>query len=92
MTLEQIDRAILECYRDFYMGKMREVLTLQDAHKKDYILRSMKLIMASSFITEKLSSLANLPADLKAAMKALAHPPSRPGAAGPKHPAREPRP
>jgi anaerobic magnesium-protoporphyrin IX monomethyl ester cyclase len=89
MTLEQIDRAILECYRDFYMGKMKEVLTLDDAHKKDYILRSMKLIMASSFITEKLASLANLPADLKAAMKALAKPkpgPNSPPPAGAEDP------
>lgn len=54
MSLEEVDLAIVECYRKFYFRKVKEVLTLQDPFKRDYLLRAMKLIMGSSFIIKKL--------------------------------------
>jgi anaerobic magnesium-protoporphyrin IX monomethyl ester cyclase len=72
MTLEDIDRAMVSCYREFYHGKMKEVLTMGDAFKKDYILTSMKLIMQSSFIVKKMGNLIELPKQMAATMKQLA--------------------
>ena len=57
MTLREIDEAMMRCYRDFYMGKMTSFYNYQDAFRRHYMLKSMKLIMKSSFIVEKLGRL-----------------------------------
>lgn len=57
MTLEQIDRAIIDCYRRFYMPKMLEFRREKDRFKRNYLLTSMKLIMKSSFLQEKFARL-----------------------------------
>jgi len=56
-TLRQIDEAMIRCYRDFYMPKMAAFRKFPDAFRRDYMLASMKLIMKSSFIVEKLGRL-----------------------------------
>lgn len=53
MTLDQIDLAIIDCYRRFYMPKMLEFRKLKDPFIRDYLLTSMKLIMKSSFLRKK---------------------------------------
>jgi anaerobic magnesium-protoporphyrin IX monomethyl ester cyclase len=57
MTLADLDAAIVRCYRDFYMGKMRDFLDYPDEFRKKYMLSSMKLIMKSSFLVEKIGRL-----------------------------------
>ena len=57
MSLREIDEAIIRCYRDFYMPKMADFRKFPDAFRRDYMLSSMKLIMKSSFIVEKLGRL-----------------------------------
>ncbi len=57
MSLREIDEAIIRCYRDFYMAKMTSFRNFPDAFRRDYMLKSMKLIMKSSFIVEKLGRL-----------------------------------
>ena len=57
MTLREIDEAIIRCYRDFYMPKMADFMAFPDKFRRDYMLSSMKLIMKSSFIVEKLGRL-----------------------------------
>ena len=57
MTLREIDEAIIRCYRDFYMPKMASFRKFPDEFRRDYMLSSMKLIMKSSFIVQKLGRL-----------------------------------
>ena len=57
MSLREIDEAIIRCYRDFYMPKMADFRRFPDTFRRDYMLSSMKLIMKSSFIVEKLGRL-----------------------------------
>ncbi len=71
MTLKQIDWAIIDSYRSFYMGKLKEIMTLKDEFKKLYLIRSMKLIMNSSFIVDKLGSLGEMPPQVKALLDKL---------------------
>ncbi|MBI5208415.1 MAG: cobalamin B12-binding domain-containing protein [Elusimicrobia bacterium] len=71
MSLADLDRAIIECYRDFYMDKMARWRGM-DAQRRDYMFRSMRLIMKSSFITQKLGGLAGMPGHALAAMARLA--------------------
>jgi anaerobic magnesium-protoporphyrin IX monomethyl ester cyclase len=57
MSLREIDEAIIRCYRDFYMPKMADFRRFPDEFRRHYMLASMKLIMKSSFIVQKLGRL-----------------------------------
>ncbi|HEY6871671.1 MAG TPA: cobalamin-dependent protein [Geobacteraceae bacterium] len=54
MTTFQVEVALADCYRKFYMGKMAEVMTMKNDFKRAFILRATKLFMGSSFIMKKL--------------------------------------
>ncbi|MBI5195828.1 MAG: cobalamin B12-binding domain-containing protein [Nitrospirae bacterium] len=71
MSLKAVDWAIIDCYRSFYMGKLKEILTMKDPFKKRYLLVSMKLIMNSSFIVDKLGSLGMMPPQVQELMNKL---------------------
>jgi anaerobic magnesium-protoporphyrin IX monomethyl ester cyclase len=71
MSLKAVDWAIIDCYRSFYMGKLKELLTMKDTFKKRYLFISMKLIMNSSFIVDKLGSLGTIPPQVEALLKKL---------------------
>jgi anaerobic magnesium-protoporphyrin IX monomethyl ester cyclase len=66
MTLEDVDRAIVNGYRDFYMGKFMEMLDTDDQFKKDYLMLAMKLMMSNSFIKKKLGMLGEMPEEIRA--------------------------
>jgi anaerobic magnesium-protoporphyrin IX monomethyl ester cyclase len=57
MTLEEIDKAIVECYKTFYKNKYLEICEEKDKFKKNYMLTSMKLMMSTSFIKDKIGNL-----------------------------------
>ncbi|RMG70498.1 MAG: radical SAM protein [Nitrospirae bacterium] len=66
MTLEDIDRAIVDCYRAFYMNKYAQMLEEKDEFKKNYMITAMKLMMANSFIKKKLGNLGGqMPEEVK---------------------------
>jgi anaerobic magnesium-protoporphyrin IX monomethyl ester cyclase len=65
MTLDDVDMAIINGYRDFYMNKFREMLGTGDAFKKDYLMTAMKLMMSNSFIKKKLGMLGEMPEEIK---------------------------
>lgn len=65
MTLEEIDSAIVDCYKTFYTNKFREMVDEKDEFKKSYMITSMKLIMSTSFIKEKMGKFDS---DMKASM------------------------
>jgi anaerobic magnesium-protoporphyrin IX monomethyl ester cyclase len=54
MTLRQVDGALAECYRKFYMGKLLEIMMMKDTFKRGYLLRATRLIMGSSFVMKRL--------------------------------------
>jgi anaerobic magnesium-protoporphyrin IX monomethyl ester cyclase len=64
MTLKQVDLAIIDCYRRFYMPKLTAVGTMSDRFRRDYLMRSMKLIMNSSFLAGKFARLGLKPSDI----------------------------
>jgi anaerobic magnesium-protoporphyrin IX monomethyl ester cyclase len=69
MTLEEVDRAIINGYRDFYMGKFMEMMETDDQFKKDYLMTAMKLMMSNSFIKKKLGMLGEMPDEIKAILQ-----------------------
>ncbi len=61
MTLDDIDLAIIDCYRRYYMPKMLEFLKIKDKFRRDYLVESTKLIMKSSFLISKFARLGMNP-------------------------------
>ena len=53
MTLRDIDMAIINCYRRFYMSKVLEFAKDTDPFRRHYLMASTKLIMKSSFLIKK---------------------------------------
>jgi anaerobic magnesium-protoporphyrin IX monomethyl ester cyclase len=66
MSLMQVDEALVNCYRRFYMGKIMEIITTKDSFKRNYLLKAMQLLMVSPFILKKLGigTLGKLPAKI----------------------------
>lgn len=66
MTLEELDKAIVDCYRAFYMNRYAE-MTLEetDEFKKKYMMTSMRLMMSNSFIKKKIGNIGEMPEDVK---------------------------
>ncbi|MDH5718966.1 MAG: hypothetical protein OEZ22_15165, partial [Spirochaetia bacterium] len=72
MTLEEVDTAIIEGYRVFYMNKFKQIKNLKDAFKKEYIIEATKRIMQNSFIVNKLGNLEGaIPDEVKKEMAEL---------------------
>lgn len=70
MTLEDVDRAIVECYRRFYMGKYMEMLTEKDSFRRNYMITSMRLMMSNSFIRKKIGGLKEMPEEVRRIIEA----------------------
>ena len=52
MSLEDIRSAIVDCYRRYYMRKAPEYFQESDTFRREYLKRSMHLIMKNSFLTK----------------------------------------
>lgn len=74
MSMLQIDVAIADCYRKFYMGRMIDVMTMKDEFKRSYLMRAMKLFLGSPFILKKLGigTLGKVPAKIGEMVKKVA--------------------
>lgn len=67
MTLEELDRAIVECYRAFYMNRYAEMMLQErDEFKKKYMVTAMKLMMSNSFIRKKIgATMGEMPEEVR---------------------------
>ena len=67
MSRLQIEVAIADGYRRFYMGKIMEYMTMKATFKRDYLMRITKLFMSSSFVMKKLGLgiLGKIPAKME---------------------------
>jgi len=57
MSMLQIEIALVDCFRKFYMGKVFEVMTMKDVFRRGYQARATKLIMGSPFVFKKFGML-----------------------------------
>lgn len=65
MTIAEISRAVIDCYRQYYMEKVREYDSLEDRFKRDYLLRSMKVMMENSFLVKHIMGMGEIPEDVR---------------------------
>ena len=71
MTLEDVDNAIVDCYRSFYTSKALSVFADENLERRQYMLRAMKLIMGSSFVRKKMASGKGMPPEIRALLKKI---------------------
>jgi anaerobic magnesium-protoporphyrin IX monomethyl ester cyclase len=71
MSLEDVDNAIVDCYRSFYTAKALSVFADEDLARRQYMLRSMKLIMGSSFVRQKMAAGKGMPPEIRALLKKI---------------------
>ena len=64
MTTEEIHKAVFDCYRGYYMDKLKEYDQLQDQFKKEYLFRSMKVMMEKSFLVKHITSMGQIPEEI----------------------------
>ena len=67
MSILQVEVAVADCYRRFYMGKIIEFMTMKATFRRDYLMRITKLFMGSPFVMKKLGMaiLGKIPAKIE---------------------------
>lgn len=69
MTIKQVDEAIVEAYRRFYMGKLHQLRNIDNPFRKGYLLAAMKRVMQNSFLVNKIGNLGDqMPEHVKKAI------------------------
>lgn len=53
MTIDQFNQELINCFKEFYMGKMRQ-LSQMTPMKREYLIKVVQLIMANSYLTDVL--------------------------------------
>lgn len=71
MTTDELFSHVLQCYREFYFGKIPEWIKLRDGFKRQYAVQSMRAIMDNSFLQQHVLSLGKMPKLVKDLMKQL---------------------
>ncbi|KXS44346.1 MULTISPECIES: B12-binding domain-containing radical SAM protein [unclassified Candidatus Frackibacter] len=54
MSRDELLEEVYNCFKTFYMQKMKDYLQMEDSFKKKYMMRSIKILLEDSFLTEKL--------------------------------------
>lgn len=65
MSLAEIEQALIGCYRDFYLDKVRQYRRLPDEFKRNYLLTSLKMMMQNSFLKQYLKESGEMPESIR---------------------------
>lgn len=71
MSRDKLFKEVLKCYQEFYFYKLPQWKELKDPFKKSYMLKSMKVILNNSFITQHIPMLGTMPQKVKDLLNAL---------------------
>lgn len=65
MTRDDVFKAVLKCYKTYYIKKLPQWEAMQDEFKKELLFRGLKAIMENSFLQEHMGELGNMPDEVK---------------------------
>lgn len=69
MEVDELMTTVLDCYRRFYMGKIKKIPSMS-AYKREYFLVTMKLLMENSYLTQFTGGgLGSMPKEVDALLK-----------------------
>lgn len=63
MTTDELMKMVIDCYRKFYMGKLKEVPNMTK-FKRDYYVVTMKLLMENSYLKQFMGGLGRMPKEV----------------------------
>jgi anaerobic magnesium-protoporphyrin IX monomethyl ester cyclase len=64
MTTDELMKMVIDCYREFYMGKLRKVPQMTQ-EKRDYFVVTMKLMMENSYLKRFMGGLGEMPEEVR---------------------------
>lgn len=64
MTTAQLQQAVVDCYRRFYMEKLGAFDRLADQFKRAYMLSALQAMVKNSFLAQHLTGLGAMPEEL----------------------------
>ncbi|MHB1418945.1 MAG: cobalamin-dependent protein [Bacillota bacterium] len=65
MTVQELSQAIFRCYKEYYISKLTDYERNVDPFKREYLLRSMEVMMNNSFLTKNINKLGKMPEQVK---------------------------
>jgi anaerobic magnesium-protoporphyrin IX monomethyl ester cyclase len=65
MSREEVFKAVLECYKTYYMRKLSQWDALEDEFKKELLFRGLKAIAENSFLKKHMSRMGKMPAEIE---------------------------
>lgn len=71
MSRDELFKVVLRCYQEFYFHKLGQWKKLDDQFKKQYILKSMRVILNNSFITQHVPMLGTMPKKVRELLDSL---------------------
>lgn len=71
MTLEEVNQAIIDCYKEYYMWKVPVFTQEPNEFRRQYLLQSMRVMMRNSFLTKYMQG-AHMPHDVERYMDGTA--------------------
>jgi len=63
IEVDDLMAQVIECYRRFYMGKLRDVPNMTPKKQRYYMI-TMKLLMENSYLTQYLGGMGDMPANV----------------------------
>ncbi|MBN1192449.1 MAG: radical SAM protein [Coriobacteriia bacterium] len=68
MTRDELQAIVIDCYRRFYMGKLKRIGSMTK-EKRDYFIVTMKLLMENSYLKQYMGGLGAMPAEVNEVLK-----------------------
>lgn len=64
MTLEEITESLVQAYKSYYQERITGYFGITDSFKREYMLRSLKVIMNNSFLKKHMKGIMNIDREL----------------------------
>ncbi len=68
MEVDELMKLVIDCYRNFYMGKLKRVPSMSRV-KREYFMITMKLLMENSYLRQHMGGLGKMPTEVDSLFK-----------------------
>jgi anaerobic magnesium-protoporphyrin IX monomethyl ester cyclase len=70
METQELMDIVIDCYRRFYMGKLKQVPTMTP-QKREYFMTTMNLLMKNSYLKQYMGGLGAMPKEIERLLAGL---------------------
>lgn len=71
MTAEELARSVIRCYKEYYQERVETYPSIPDPFKREYMLRSLQVMLNNSFLRRHMQGDGPLPAAMNRVMQIL---------------------